>query len=365
MENQLTYVNIRNFKSLKHVDMQTSRVNLFIGKPNSGKSNLLEAMALNHFLFQHNAKIQEYKFIRASSSSSLFYDSDSNQPISVDSNKFKYLITRGTYGNHELHIIGSSKFYTSNFANPAQLEKEFNSSFKKGDFEHVLKVIKKVQNIFSHINLNDSSVLNITGELNPIECPVKYDFDKDQKEYSVENGTVLYVNGRNLYNVVLQNSKLKEWVANIFPEYGLEFIIDTVSKKFEIQKKQGIMSYKIPFESTPDTVRRMLYHMAAIYSNKDAVILFEEPEAHSFPPYIDELASTIAEDENNQYFITTHSPYMLTRLYTNMTKPNELSIFYTYWEDYQTKVKKLSSEELENLMSAGDALFFNLDTIAV
>lgn len=36
---------IKNYKSIKNLDIETSRINLFIGEHNSGKSNILEALS--------------------------------------------------------------------------------------------------------------------------------------------------------------------------------------------------------------------------------------------------------------------------------------------------------------------------------
>lgn len=37
---------IENFKSIRKLDISCKKINLFIGEPNSGKSNIIEAMAL-------------------------------------------------------------------------------------------------------------------------------------------------------------------------------------------------------------------------------------------------------------------------------------------------------------------------------
>jgi hypothetical protein len=37
---------IKNFKSIKHLKLDCKRVNVFIGKPNTGKSNLLESVGI-------------------------------------------------------------------------------------------------------------------------------------------------------------------------------------------------------------------------------------------------------------------------------------------------------------------------------
>jgi AAA15 family ATPase/GTPase len=39
-----TKVSIRNFKSVKELEFEPRRVNVFIGEPNAGKSNLVEAL---------------------------------------------------------------------------------------------------------------------------------------------------------------------------------------------------------------------------------------------------------------------------------------------------------------------------------
>jgi len=37
---------VENFKSIRRLELECRRVNVFIGEPNSGKSNLLEALGL-------------------------------------------------------------------------------------------------------------------------------------------------------------------------------------------------------------------------------------------------------------------------------------------------------------------------------
>lgn len=52
---------------------------------------------------------------------------------------------------------------------------------------------------------------------------------------------------------------------------------------FELQKHQdgGVTAY--PYVMSSDTLQRMLFYHAAIVSNRDSVLVFEEPEAHAFP----------------------------------------------------------------------------------
>ena len=64
-----------------------------------------------------------------------------------------------------------------------------------------------------------------------------------------------------------------------------------------------------------------------------SVLLFEEPEAHSYGPFIYELAQHILNDKGgNQYFLTTHNTYLLLPL---MQEGQDVAVFATWFEDYQ------------------------------
>ena len=100
--------------------------------------------------------------------------------------------------------------------------------------------------------------------------------------------------------------------------------------------------------------------MAAILSNKDWVLVFEEPESHTFPFYTKYLAELIALDQaENQYFISTHNPYFLLPMLQKSPK-DDIAIFATYFEDYQTKIKPLSEKQVGELVEMD--VFSNLDS---
>ena len=59
MKNAITTLRIQNFKSIKDVEMKPRRVNILIGEPNVGKSNILEAMSLLGGMFFDGDKFME------------------------------------------------------------------------------------------------------------------------------------------------------------------------------------------------------------------------------------------------------------------------------------------------------------------
>lgn len=89
METIINHIHISNFKSLKDVTLdQCRRINLIIGKPNVGKSNLLEAMSLfclPYLKYTRKRSIQQ--FIRTENDAELFFDGHVDSPISVKTNK--------------------------------------------------------------------------------------------------------------------------------------------------------------------------------------------------------------------------------------------------------------------------------------
>jgi AAA15 family ATPase/GTPase len=93
-------------------------------------------------------------------------------------------------------------------------------------------------------------------------------------------------------------------------------------------------------------------------SNKNSVLVFEEPESNAFPYYTKYLGERIALDETNQFFIATHNLYLLSAIVEKGRK-EDVQVFITYFKDYQTKVKPLTPDEVAELMEADP--FFNLD----
>jgi hypothetical protein len=88
----------------------------------------------------------------------------------------------------------------------------------------------------------------------------------------------------------------------------------------------------------------------------------EEPEVHSFPPFISAIADEIIKTKDRQFFIATHSPYLLNNLIEN-TPAGDLAVFVCSYnkEKVETTAKKLSQENLSELLNFGVDIFFNIN----
>ena len=120
--------------------------------------------------------------------------------------------------------------------------------------------------------------------------------------------------GDNLFEVIRYNLKLQDEVGELLSDYNLTLHYDANENLKVVKRLSKYFSFEIPFNQIADTIQRLLFHKAAIETNEHSVLLFEEPEAHMFPPYIKKLTTDILLDKTNQFFLATHSPYVLDEL---------------------------------------------------
>ena len=95
-------------------------------------------------------------------------------------------------------------------------------------------------------------------------------------------------------------------------------------------------------------------------SNDNSVLLFEEPEAHSFPPYMTHLTQEMIHKKDNQYFVATHSPFILNDLLENARE--ELAVITVDYEDHETKITKLDDAQMNEILQDGLDIFTNSES---
>ena len=309
-------VSIRNFKSIKELDFKAKRVNVFIGEPNTGKSNILEALGM--FSLVHNYKTGEVP-IRYQKVDNLFYDNETspgNEP-QVEADNYSYKL------NHDKIVI--------------VVEEDG---------------VEREMLVFDLERKNGSSAL--------LNVPIKFYQFKVLENYREHGASLNPPYGSNLFNVLMNNKPLKSMVSAILKEKGYRLGLRINDKEIEIIKEIEDVIYTYPYHSLSDTLQRIIFYWAIIETNKNSTILLEEPESHMSPFYIRDIADRIAHDVDNQYFLVTHNPYFLVTL-VEKTKLSDLSVSVTYLEDYQTRLKQLTKKDLEEVTDLDTSIFFNLD----
>jgi AAA15 family ATPase/GTPase len=363
----ITDLKIENFKSIKHQELKCKKYNLFLGKPNVGKSNILEAISL---LGGYNSEKPDKFFsdyIRYEKVSNLFYDNDRNLELLVKSN-LGYV-----YSSYHLNRIDKYDFlFSKNDVTLLKLkelkEGEYNLAFISNGMKNITSSENGLNNNFFsyYLYLNQEG-----GYSDFLEMPnhffgniKKYRFKDEEHINSKFNQFLKPPYGNNTLLMLEANPHLFDEFASLFEQYGLDLLLDTIENKLDIQKKISRRTYKIPYALTADTLRRYLFHLLAIKTNRQSVILFEEPEAHCYPKYISGIAEAIIEDNHNQYFIATHSPLLLSD-FIERCDYKDLAIFITDYVDYKTIYRELTEEEISNILNNEVDIFQNQDAFKV
>src|ERR1041385_5760934 len=363
--NHINSLEIKNFKSIKHMKIEPKRINLFIGRPNVGKSNVLEGISLLSGYYStrihNNGTERKYlsDIIRYEQFDELFYDRYTGDAIEITSDLVCATVTHQYNPGYYHYLISDDKEIRSLLGDPSTLEEikknlneYYNARLKEGITNRVTNSYQLIHQDGS-VNLNDA-LLSVN---NPIK---KFDFIRQSSYPNRYHFYLLPPYGNNLYTVIKQNKKFQKEIAEIFQEYKLDFVMKSHEAVFEIQKKVKNLATSFPYSGVADTLQRYIFHLAAIRSNQNSVLLFEEPEAHNFPAYIRKLAEDIIADENNnQYFITTHSPFILNIILEN-AKTEDIAVFKLDYKNYQTKAEPLSDKEISNYLSFGTDIFFQL-----
>jgi len=356
MNNRITELEINNFKSIKHIKMDCKRINVLIGRPNTGKSNILEALCLFEAPYYDSNKSFLKDYIRYEKLSNLFYDQDRKNQISVITNLgFAAL----WYNSNVYRItISPDEKVLENIKKDGvfPLENDPGKYFRTNENQGMHRTISTWHGIFNDdIKLNgnffDSSIA-----ANPIK---KYHFKTLTEHKNCFSYFLTPPYGENLYAILEGHPELWEECAGIFNNYGLDLLLDAEYEKIEVQKKIGRRVTKIPYSLAADTLQRFIFHLAAIDTNSDSVLLFEEPESHLFPPYIIRLAERIIENKSNQFFIATHSSEVLMT-FLEQSSWDELAIFITDYSDYETNIRQLNKDEMQSVLDDGIDLLFNL-----
>jgi hypothetical protein len=171
--------------------------------------------------------------------------------------------------------------------------------------------------------------------------------------------------GDNLVHVLENSARLRHEFTTLFAAHGLQLRVRVDAQCFELVKDLDGLSYSYPYSSSGDTLQRYGFYLAAMGSNHQSTMLLEEPEAHTYPMYVAQLGQRIAIDSSNQYFVTTHSPYLFREVLENMVPyekyETDLAVFVAYYQDYETKIRQLSDEEVRNIRRDNIDVFYDMD----
>jgi hypothetical protein len=321
---------INNFKSIRDITLDCKRVNLFIGEPNTGKSNILESLGFLSWCARPDTDLNH--FVRFQNMYNLFYDNLIDNPCSV------------TIQGHHTQ------------SNPYKVKISYDNNFFFINTQFIDNKEKNIARVYPNGNVAGSDANVAKKELGFI----KYYHFTNRSDYPDQSGSYLVPpDGPNLFTLVMSNARLRDTLKSFFTDYDLKIVFKPVERVFEVQKETGDLIFNYPYPLLSDTLRRIIFYSMAIESNEQSTLVFEEPESHAFPYYTKWLGEKISRDARNQYFIATHNPYLLQAI-MEKTDMADLNVWVTYYRKYQTRVHRLTSGQVEEAMSMDP--FFNISS---
>lgn len=320
------HIEIENYKSIKHLKLDTARVNVFIGEPNSGKSNILEALGLlsQSILDKpHFKEILRFNFL-----GELFYDSNTNENLAVITDELSFSLILGKNEN-------------------GALENQF-----RGEYAIKQKKVSDYSFSFDGENVSSQGI--------PFSTSFRYYQFQDNKNNSISYLPHLAPPyGNNIPNLLINTPDLRRLVSDIIKRKNLRLQINANERTVSVAKEVDEIIHTYPYKAVSETLRRLIFYKLAIVTNENCSLMLDEPEANTFPIYTKEIGEMIALNSSNQFFVTTHNPYLL-RSIISKTPAHELKVFVTSLKDYQTKCRPLSSKELTEVLDLDMDYFFNL-----
>jgi AAA ATPase domain len=319
---------IERYKSIRELELSCKRINIFVGAPDTGKTNILEALGLWCPQFWREFSL----WTRVEQASQLFFDLDLEHPIEVRCDDWSLQISHDK--QHAQQCLAAI-YLKGGSADSADQRMGF-------------------PNQLDHVSA-------IWPDRPPI--PIKfYSIDRRAKFSSNALGSFEPVTGNNLPALLLSSKSLRQEVSQLAPE-GFQIQVTPHENRIAISRDADGVLVSHPYSALSETMRRIIFHTLVFETNKDCTIVLDEPEAHTFPVYTKLLAEKMARYcPSLQFFLTTHSPFMLLSLIEN-TPANDLNVIYCRMENFETKAYPLNENQVSRVLGWEMDSFFNFDRL--
>ena len=363
---------IKNFKSIERLELVLNDLTVLIGPPASGKSNILDAIAVVGYFHRFNVLDREY----GNNASNL-------EPLTMIG-RFADIPQLARYGDISRPVrisvsgdvnIDLSISYISGAPRISINEKQAPWDLKTLRADSMSEVQSFVQSFAKTLPLLESRL---------------YGFDR----YGL--GTQACASQSHLCGLQHRLSQLqfaKPYPVSILSDFGWNApymvrmhrdVINDVDDALEryigakievLVRRTGevlIFDYKheVEFQSVSESIYRTLYSLLALKSSiyyaklygleKKLIVMLEEPEAHVFPYFLELLVEYIAKAVNVvNIVISTHNPFFVSRL---CDKVKNVKVYYVHRDlSGATNVKELDFRKLaEEVLTIEDVLLMKL-----
>jgi hypothetical protein len=327
-------LSIDRFKSIRSLSIPCRKVNVFIGAPDTGKTNILEALYLLSRLGWNWPLDTSLRLSPHLGFDPLFYRQFFDQPFRIS---MRLMSPHAGYA-------GSKMAVSATIEGP----------------DHRLKI--ECQPV------GGGTLVAFGGSFHvpQLDWIRFYSYTSSEHwQYSTDypHGTKLVnpPHGCNLMYIARHNEKVYEFLKDTVSALNWRARFDQTQKTFRLSEVRAdeILDYNLDLLS--DTLKRLFFYGAIVLTSENATLVLDEPDVFAFPPYPKTLGEMVAGDASNQFFLTTHNPYFLTGI-VEKTPADNLALFVCYRDpDGATGTKLLTPQDIGRVIEQGPNLFFQLD----
>jgi hypothetical protein len=354
---------IENFKSVERLELGLDDLTVLIGPPASGKSNILDAIAVVGYFHRFKVLDREY----GNSASNLepltmigrFADIPQLARYSDISRPVRICISGDVNIDFSIsYVSGAPRISINEKQAPWDLK-----TLRSDSMGEVQSFVKTLPPLESRLYGFDRYGLGIQTCAQPHPCGLQYRLAQLQyaRSYPV---SILSDFGWNAPHMVRMHRDVINEVDDAIERY--------IGAKIEVVARRTgevlILDYRheVESQSVSESIYRTLYSLLAIKSSvyyaklygleKKLIVMLEEPEAHVFPYLLELLVEYIARAVNVvNIVITTHNPFFVSRL---CDKVKNAKVYYVHRVlSGTTSVKELDFRKLsEEVLTIEDVL---------
>ncbi len=360
-------ITVTNFKSINYIELELAPLTILLGPPASGKSNILDALALIGYFNRFLLMDREYDNNAANF-----------EPLT--------LISRFNEHSQLFKCHDLTRRISISVANDGE-QSRLNIYYSRGrmniDINNVV-IPWDLKSLISGPMLEVRNALNQASRGKTLIEARLYGYDRYGLASSTCSSSLncgFHLRLRNVQAKSLPKNVMSEFgwnastIIKMFPDIVTDLnnvMVENLNEKVEVKVlRSGIVTifdYDIEVEvlTVSDSIFRALYYLMAIRSamnyvkfyglEKRFLLLLEEPEAHTFPFFLNLFADYVAKATDVLYVvITTHNPILVSMLW------DKIKYVRTYYvirdKDGSTKALEIDMDKLaEEVRTAEDIL---------
>lgn len=301
-------ITLKNFKSIKNINLKLKNLNILAGLNGSGKSSLIQSLLMlkqSPHLTIGSATLNNPEFISLGKGKDIFYQYGKEEVISISLVGYEVKLNWNFEYLSEAEILPSKNVYNSKEFEKINL---FTNNFQ---YLHAERIGPRVTYKTSFSFINSIKQLDKYGEfaIHYLEVYGSTKVQNDVLKHKKAKSSTLLHQTEAWLGEITPGSRL-----NVTPIPGTELVLMDYQFETNIHKATGGLTNRF---RPPNVGFGLSYVLPVILSlltaEKDKLIIIENPEAHIHPKGQSELGRLIAlaSETGAQIIVETHSDHII------------------------------------------------------